>query len=385
MRGLFGALAALALGGCIGYRDVVRFVDESRLEAKIGVVGHPRVGWTKAAKSLDRVLDYFQSEKVDAVVFLGELTEEGLSSDYSELAARWRKKMPSSTRLIAVRGSEEDAKFDAASCALPETNGVLLPPSGGDVEVGGCRFHVSYAKRLRAKDGRLSFYSMGRLALTDELGCSPRAALAVNCGSLSGVEVPSVFDVAPPVEKTAQGLLVKVYASEIEVRRLDFTFEGPSGKKGAVGRRGKAKKGEVEVYVEQVAPSWCFERREDGTCAPPAEAAEVPRFWPDTRLQVTAGTDGQHRTVSVRFPQVLAKFTGARAFSYEVSCGGFVQRILPYAFQGSEERATLPVECVFTEDDFKIAPGQTLTFSVTPLTSLGVRGEPISGSVTIPR
>lgn len=384
MRGLLGALAALALGGCIGYRDVVRFVDESRMVAKIGVVGHPRVSWAKDAKSLAQALDFFQSEKVDAVVLLGELTEEGYMNNYRELAALWRKKMPPSVRLIAVRGPEEDAKFDAATCVLPDTDSVLLPPSGGDVEVCGYPFHVSYAKRLVAQDGLLSFCSMGRLALTDELCCSPRAALSVNCGSLRGLEIPPAFSVAPPVEDAAQGLLVKVYSSEIEIQRLDFGY-GLSPRKSG-GRRAVVAKGKKgAVCVETVAPPWRFGRDADGKCTPIVEDVKPPQFWPDTQLQVVSGTDGHDRAFIVRFPQVLAKYTGTRAFSYEVSCGGFVQLVLPYAFQGSEERATLPVECVFTEDEVEMVPGQALTFSVTPLTSLGVRGEPISATVTVPR
>lgn len=109
--------------------------------------------------------------------------------------------------------------------------------------------------------------------------------------------------------------------------------------------------------------------------------------WNDTRLIVTCGTANGIEVFKVMWPPVLAKFTGERAFSYEVEAlnceedrgdGAVVKRIyvLSPRFHLSEDRDNLPVFCNFYATDFP--SGTRVRFAVTPVSSTGARGARIT-------
>lgn len=356
-----------ALSGCVDVDGIARFVDDARTEAKIGVLGNLEVEWARDAKGLRTALEYFQSEQVDAVVLLGNLTKDGYLGQYRELATLWKKTMAPSVRLIAVRGFEEDAAMRPNCGTELKGIGVFEGPVGGDFEVEGFRFHASYAKCYK-RTGLISFYSKGRMALTDEMCVSPRASRAVNVGSMSRLDVSKFYDDMPEKVIVAQGLLVRAYASEVEIDRLDFST--PARKAQPRGQAPQA---------EPVAVPWTYPR--DAPAGSVKEQpGEAPNFASGVALQLVRGDDGNRRGLLVRFPPVLSRTGGVRAFSYEVSLDNpqkTVKNVLSYAFYLPESRETAGVTCTFDETD--LAGAETVT--VVPVSSTGVRGAPLTASL----
>lgn len=377
-RALWLSALALVLAGChsISYDEVEKFVDARRTKAKFGVVANPRVSWAKNASRLRAALRYFAQEEVEAVVVLGELTAGGYSNQYREFATLWREVMPPGTRLVAVRGFEENANPAAGAGSELREVGTLMAPEGGTFEVAGRTFHASFAKSYSKPADRLGFYAQSPMMLTDELCFLPRASLSINASSLSGVDISNYYERNFDLRGLAQGLLVKVYSDALEVRRLDFACKGP-----IPGRKRSKPLPKGFAYAEDVAPPWRIECAADGACRVSEPEKVAPRFWDDTRLQVFRGDDGTRTGYTVRFPQVLAKYTGVRAFSYEVRCGKVVRAILPLGCHQSEDRVEKPVEYLFLTEELRGAKSGPLEFSVTPVSALGVRGTPITATV----
>lgn len=355
---------SFVLSGCFDVGEIAKFVDDSRLDAKIGVLGNLEVEWAKDAKGLRRALEYFQREQVDAVVLLGNLTKNGYLGQYRELATLWKKTMAPSVRLIAVRGHDEEEELRPGCGKELEALGSFAGPAGGDYEVEGFRFHCSYAKNYR-RTGLLSFYSKGCYALTDELCVTPRASRSVNVGSMSHLDVPKYYCNMPDEILASQGLLVKVYASTVEIERLDFSTPDK-----------KSRPRKQAVYVEPVAEPWVYARNAEKELAKEAPG-HAPNFAPGVALQLVRGDDGNHRGMLVRFPPVLARQGGVRAFSYEVKLDNpqkTVKNVLSYAFYLPESRETDGVFCTFAESE--LAGAHTVT--VVPIASTGERGNPLS-------
>lgn len=341
LRMLGAAGATSALGGCVGLGDAIAgAVDDVRTVARLGVMANTEVGWITEATVLRKAFAYYRQSKVDAVVIAGKATKNGYDNQADVLRQVWE----------SVFGTD----------GTPPR--LIAEP--GEYEVNGFKFAVSGLKPFGACDV-ITFHGGGKAALTDELGHYPTDAKSVYAGSMSGVIPPDGFEVlgkdgkGGTVEKTAQGLLVSAYSGRTVVRRLDFTQKTP----------------------EEVADPWILgaERKE----------AKVPEFWPDTTIQVIAGYSGAKRVYTVKWPKVLKRFTGARAFSYEVAAepaeGGkpyAVRKVLSPAYHLSEDRDGGALSVQFGEAVFP--KGAAVRFAVTPCDSLCRAGKTFRSDVMRP-
>ena len=358
----FAALAAVTLaGGCAN--DVARLVDDARVRTRIGVMANTDVGWITETAALERALRFYRQCDVRAVVIAGSVTRNGYRNQFEVLDQVWRK----------VFGGTD----------------VRLILEDGRHEVDGFAFGVS-SNRPSARCDVLTFYGEGRRTLTDELCYYPRERNAICAGSMHGVKVQRGFEgweeelpngktrpgpQAVRALKAAQGLLVSVYADAVRIRRLDFTFAAPAGV-----RKGRGSKLDGVAYAEDVAEPW-----EVGA---PADLEQTPQFWGDTRIQLRRGTDRKGPILTVLWPSVQRRFTGARARSYEVSVAFAddphqpfqTKSVLTDGFFLAEERDGSGGRCVFREPDLPEASDrhQAVVFSVTPIGAFGRRGKTFS-------
>ena len=338
-------LFAAAVAGFVGID-----CNEMTVKARVGVLGGVRMSWASKRADVRRALERFRDERVDAVVMLGELTAGGAETQYAELAKLWRNVMPAGVRLVLVRGPEEDRSWKSGYCGPFPAHTQFLPPEGGELEVAGVRFGAGYFKNWNNRSGRPWFFSQGRYALTDEIGSPERTFGNVYSGSMSGITLPEEFERMKGLDGVSQGLLVKAYSGEVHAHRLDFT----------VG--------------EEVAEPWKVvpgrrppERREE---------ARAPQFWDDARLAVIRGTERDGRPVwTLKFPPVLARHTGVRAFYYEVSVAkvGVIRRVSPPGFWLSEDHERQAISVTIPAANLPAKP----KFSVIPVSSLGKRGRPL--------
>ena len=368
VRRLFLAVSALTVCGCMDFSvsELADAIGSSRVVARIGVIAYPEVSRPNTVGRLKKSLAYFQGKKVDAVVVLGDLTKDGYLNQYRLIAKTWDDVFrnpvtgvdPNPPRRVFVLGDGDRSRYRPEFA--DELGGDLMQ-EGGAVEVNGFAFTAMCG---RPADLSIpTFYAYGKPALTDELCYYPRTGMAVNAGSLSGVEPKTGYESVKKAASASQGLLVTVYKDEMVVSRLDFGDN------------------------EQVAPDWRI---------PLSKSAEgvrlddtAPQFWDDTRLMVVKGYD-QKEGVSykVTWPPVLAKHTGVRAFSYEVDAvmdaGGrnaVVKRmfVLSPNFFRSEDRDVEPISCRFSA--VGMPEGANLCFTVTPVSSAGARGRKLVCSV----
>ena len=334
--------AALALAGCAELKSL----DELTVRARVGVLAAPQLSWAAKSPALRKALERFRAEKADAVIIIGELTAGGAETQYAELARLWRATMSARVKLVLVRGPEEDRAWrDAFAAPFPDGT-LILPPAGGEFEIEGRRFGAGYFKKWDNKKALPWFYGQGRYALTDEIGAPQRTLGNFYAGSMSGITIPDDFDRLKGLDSVAQGLLVKAYPDETVALRLDFSTG------------------------EEVAAPWRL--APDSTAIAAAETA-APQFWDDASLLVIRGTanDG-HALWTLKFPPVLARHTGVRAFYYEIAVDGIgvVRRVLPPGFWLSEDRAQQALSLTLDSRELPDDPH----FSVTPISSLGVRG-----------
>lgn len=352
-----GALGLGSLiGGCIGYHDVARFVDEARTVAKIGVLANTEVEWKKGTERLSRALAFYRQCEVDAVVLTGAVTKNGYPNQFEVLDEVWKDAFPTN----APRRIMDDGSYD----------------------VEGFKFAVS-ARRPAGTCPQLTFYGEGKNALTDEFGFYPRESNAVYAGSMSGIEVQPGYvrpgkRVAQAPERAAQGLLVRAYSDRTVIRRLDFTQTGPADTQEFGGRRRPVPK--KKIYVEDVGAPWI-----PGETPPP----EAPEFWPDTCIRVFPGYSPEGAFFTVEWPHLLKCFANERAFGYEVT-GALADRpnvpfgrisILSDGFFLSEDRDRDMLRWTFPAG--QLPAGQKVVFGVTPFGSVGHRGrtlftEPVS-------
>lgn len=347
---LGAAGAGLLAGGC-EIEDVARLVEDARTDARIGVLANTEIGWLPEMRTLEKALRYYRQEKVDAVVITGKVTRNGYKDQLDVLDRLWKKVFGGSpARLIA-----EEGRHDINGFAFMVVNG--HPVAKADVP---------------------TFHGYGKHALTDDLRFFEPDFNAIYAGSMSGIDVQDGYDYCGKTASSlhlggAQGLLVNVYSSRVSVRRLDFTQDTPVDR----GIRRET------IYAEDVAAEFSFERGQE----PGAFQAGTPRFWPDTGIRVVPGFVGRVRMVTVKWPHVLARYTGARAFSYEVTVCKASDRKNPFrrknvlsrGFMLSEQRDTDPVACLFTEAELAVA-GQDrppIVVAVTPIGTTGERGTPV--------
>jgi len=308
-------LLLLLLTGCENMDTVRTYLAERGVREKIGILAHLDIAWPDSTKAFVRALSYFREAQVDKIVILGDPTKNGYENQRQVFELAWHK---------AFAGE--------------------MPP-----------------ERVMSEDPYvyegINFTGKGlfRYSLTDLLCVHPRNGRTVNAGSMHGIAVSDVFDkqenaVIARMGASAQGLLVLAREEGLEIRRLDFS--------GAI--------------PEEVGPPW----RVDRAGMIDSEEDQVPRFWEDTRVDVTPGYDAKgQRVYTVRWPPVLAKHTGARAFSYDVSVGNrVVRRVQSSGFFLPESRDTDAVKCCLLADEF----GEEIPrFGITPISSMGKLGPTI--------
>jgi len=309
----FGFLLLLFLAGCDSFHALSKWADERDIREKVGVLANLDITWPDSTKPLVRALTHFREQGVAKVVILGDPTKDGYADQRKAFEAAWGRAF--------------------AGCAAPERVMAEDP----------------YAYR------GIRFTGQGRFPLTDLLCVHPRNGRLVNAGSMHGIKVSEAFvkqdgGTVGRMASSAQGLLVVARDEGMEIRRLDFS--------GSV--------------VEEVGPPWRVDR--EGMIE--SEADGVPKFWEDTLVNVTMGyeKDGR-RMLTVRWPPVLARHTGARAFSYDVTVGKeVIRRVQSEGFFLPESRDAAAVRCYLWADEF----GDKIpSFGITPISSLGKRGPTI--------
>lgn len=358
----FLVLPIMAFCGCVGISNVI---DNARTCARIGVVANPELSWPKSAAKLQKAFAFYKDRNVDVIVVLGNLTKDGSMGQYRVLAQAWDSVFrnpvkgidPNPPRRIFVLGERDRERFkDEFASEL----GGDVSQHGGEFEVNGFRFRAVCGHPV--SDGVPTFYSDGKMALTDELCWYPRKSPNFNAGSISGVEIKSGYEPVPKAKSVAQGLLVTVYSSKIAVSRFDF--------------------GDMET----VADDWVIPR--DSTLGVSKLDDRAPQFWDDVQLRALRGFEANKGpSYRIVWPPVLARHTGVRAHSYEVDVlmapkdGGqeiVVKRryVLSPNFYRSENRDVEPVSCRFYESE--LPSDSKFRFAVTPISSFGVRGRTVT-------
>lgn len=280
---------------------------------KVGVLANLDITWPKSTGALRRALAHFKAEKVSKVIIVGDPTKNGYKNQQEVFQAAWNE---------SFRGTK-----------APE-----LVLSADPAEFRG-----------------IKFTGKGRFPLTDLLCVHPLTGKRINAGSMRGIEVSGIFDkpdqrTISRIVESAQGLLVSVFDDGMKVARLDFSGNS----------------------AVEVGPAW--EVDNEGLIH--AETARAPEFWADTRVSVVRGYDKVGNYVyTVRWPPVLAKYTGARAFSYDVSVGKkVIRRVQSRGFFLDEARDAESVSCIITQAEIGDAEPK---FGVTPISSLGYRGKTV--------
>ena len=351
-----GAAGVGLLSGC-EVSEMARFVDDSRVDVRIGVLANTAVAWIAGTKMLEKAFRYYRQMNVAAVVITGAVTQNGYKNQYEVLDQVWRK----------VFGATPKARL-----ILDE----------GPAEVSGFAFAVS-RNAPTVKGATLTFHGEWLNALTDERSFYDPDRNAVCAGSMCGVQIADGFHYGNRLSKgelvvpCAQGLLVSVYGPKVAIRRLDFTPASPVNEKP---RRD-------EVYAEDVGSELVLDRDAPFERKP----SRAPEFWDDTTIKVLPGYAGDKRIFTVQWPSVQARFTGVRAFCYEVLAHlvkpgetapgrAFRRRnVLSSGFLLAESRDNKAVTSVFPRESFQkaIDGSSAVVVSVAPIGPFGDRGKPV--------
>ena len=277
---------------------------------KVGVLAHTDISWPNSTVALKLALAFYRAENVDRIVFLGDPTKDGYKNQWEIFEQVWNR---------AFKG--------------------VTPPKR------------VIAEEFSYEIAGIGFTGHGRLSLTDLFCVEPRNGKLVNAGSMHGITTSGVFNKSDASLKgrlasSAQGLLVLVRSGGMTIRRLDFSA----------------------ATVEDVGAAWEIK---DGLIE--AEGLKPPEFWSDTRLSVIKGYDKQGGVIyTLRWPPILAKFTGERAFSYDILVGDrVVGQAQSNGFYLPESRDKDAVVAIITEAELN---GEPPRFGVTPVSSLGKTG-----------
>jgi len=421
-RGFLRALCAAALfaaNGCVDVdilvSDVSYYVDKARCNLRVGVLSEAHFAPSHSDKAMLKALSYFREREVDAVVFAGDVTQDGNLVQRRGLKRLWDKVFPDGKRrdgspvaLIVVTGEQDNEKVYEELTGLSystvfkqevkgyafiganwqDATGVdarALRPLLVEQDKSKPFFYIQnlvpyatccpYETKAEVFDGgkvsymlskfpnAVAFCGRSHAPLTDESAFWHGDFSCVNAGSFSHTLMrDNGKDVWAYVR---HGLVVSVYDSSVVFERIDFDRE-----------LSKAQFHEG-IYVEKLGKDWAVALPAKPSARPETPA---PQFWDDTRLMVFPS----EQVVSVRFPPVLAKHTGIRAYGYEVRWakggeGGERLACSPASCQ-SEDCETKPVVCNFPRAEL---PKGTVRFEVTPLDAFGKRGRPISAEVTL--
>ena len=314
MKRFLLSVAVGVLCGCVDFATLEKAYAERGVVEKVGVLAHLDISWPNSTAALRRALAFYRAEGVAAVVVLGDPTLNGYANQREVFRTAWRE---------AFRGTTEP--------------------------------QLVLAEDPYAYAG-ISFTGQGRYPLTDLLCVQPPNGRTINAGSLHGIEVSKLFAWPDPrvkaaFETSAQGLLVLKRETGLTVRRMDF----------------------ADKAAEDVGPAWEVDA---SGLVRDAEGGVVPEFWNDTTIAVVRGYDRVGNVIyTVRWPPVLARHTGARAFNYDVLVGKKVlRRVQSPAFHRPESRETAAISCVIAEAELDGAPPR---FGVTPISSLGLSGKTV--------
>lgn len=313
-------LTLLFLAGCVDFAALEKSYAERKVVEKVGVLAHTDINWPKSTAPLKKALAFFAAEGVSKVIFLGDPTEKGYANQKEVFDLAWR---------TSFRGKK-----------APEL--VLAPDP---YEWAG-----------------VSWTGTGRFPLTDLLCVRSLNGKTINAGSMRGITISDVFDqpdsrITGQWKTSAQGLLVLCLADGLIVRRMDFSGKNP----------------------QEVGPAW--EVDAEGVVRS-SEGKNPPEFWPDTRISVVKGYDKKGDVVyTVKWPPVLAKYTGERAFSYEVFAGKkILRRVQSAGFHRSESDDAEAVSVLISQSELIDIPEIDPTrprFGVRPVSSLGRKGRTI--------
>jgi len=377
--------------------DVSYYWDRSRLNLRVGVLAETQLSSPHSDKAFATALTYFRDREVDAVVIAGNVTHDNALANWRGAKKIWDKVFPGGklpngdgVALVIVTG-EHDAENvieqltgEKVSPAFVQrvkgyafiganwknqmgVDSWALKPLLAEVDASKPFFYVQslvpydtcspYEGRPRDYDGGKVTYLLSKhpnavaicgcsqISLTDESAFWCGDFTCVNAGSFSGVRERG--------EKGAEvfahhGLVMSVYESSIRFERIDLNT------------------------LEKLGPDWEVSLSNGrAVCPQTAARHKPPQFWDDTKLMVFPSPRG----ISVRFPPVLAKHTGVRAYDYVVKAGDVEKTVHSIAWQQSEDRETRPVTCEFSRDEL---PKGEVRISVTPRDSFGHCGRTIS-------
>jgi len=424
-------LFTLMLSGCLDtgilVDDVSYYYDKARCDLRVGILSDAHLNSPRTDAAFFKALTYFSEREVDAVVIAGDVTHDGSLAARRGAKAVWDKAFPNGRRrdgkpvaLILVTGESDNEKtFEEltgeklAPVFLREVKGYSFIGANWQDAAGVDAYALKplLAKMDKAKpffyvqnlvpyatccpdEGWPETYDGGKVSymlskhpnavaicgrshtpLTDESAFWRGDFTCVNAGSFALSRPRASSGCASMFANL--GLVMSVYGQKIVFERIDF---GRTPKRGV----------QQGVYVEKLGPDW----KADLSKPEPRPETPAPRFWDDTRLMIFPSA----KTVSVRFPPVLAKHTGVRAYAYEVkweslgdlgALGGLdgtgalvenVKTVHSPAFCQSEDNETKPVVCDFART--KLPTGK-VRFEVTPLDAFGKRGRPVSGEADL--
>lgn len=281
---------------------------------KIGVLAHTDITWPNSTVALRKALGYYRAQAVDAIVFLGDPTKDGYANQREVFESAWN---------AAFKGVKSPRRIIAES---------------GRHEIGG-----------------ITFTNEGRYPLVDLLCIYPLDGKTIKAGSMRGFEVFDIYKKQPQkalaaMKSSAQGLLVSVLDGGLAVRRLDFS----------------------DKIAEPVGPDWTV----DSGLLIHAEGASAPEFWDDTTITVIRGYDAKGNPIyTVRWPPVLARHTGERAYSYNLMVGKrLIARVQSPTFYLPESRDLAAISIVVSEEELQ---GAEPKFGVVPVSSLGKKGHTV--------
>lgn len=306
--------AVLLLTGCLDFAALEKSYSERDVLEKVGIVSHLDIAWPNSAAALRRAIDFYNREGIDELIVLGDPTRNGYPAQHQ-----------------VVRDTI-NIKWNRGA-----------PPK------------ITMAADSYEWQG-ITWTNEGRYPLTDLMCVQPLDGKRINVGSMHGIEVSPLFlkheqRTVARQQSSAQGLLVMRRKEGLTVKRMDF-----SGKTAA-----------------EVGPAWEVDA---SGLIHLKEGEKAPEFWPDTRISVVKGYDKVGNVLyTVRWPPVLAKHTGERAFSYEVSVGGKVLRyVQSHGFFLPESEDGSSVACIIAEAELH---GAEPRFGVTPVSSMGLAGKTV--------
>lgn len=317
MKKLF-LLLVMAVLGVLGCRSLDFPLAKPHPVERVAIMSHTDITWDNSTRALALALKFYREEKVDRVVFIGDPTKNGYRDQQRVFKNLWEK---------SFAGTK--------------------PPK---LEIVDESFRY----------GAVEFVAKGRLALTDLLCVYPFDSKRINVGSMRGIETSQYFMKYPnsahaAARNAAQGVLVLKYEDFLEVRRIDF-----SGK-----------------IAEDVAPPW----RVNAEGKVVSESKLRPQFWKDTKIAVLPGYDLLgNKVLTIRWPSVFSKYTGVRAFSYDLEiisdCGkNSLYHLQSRGFFLPESRDDKALSFSLPSDNLKSGK-----IFITPISSLGLRGSAIETS-----